>query len=93
MKTEYYIGTSEVSKEVYDTVQMYKESNLLLTYENEKYKKALEIIKKFGLEIHITELNAFVTSKTIKGIFNAYIYITDKKDEIELLKSLKEILK
>lgn len=93
MKTEYYIGTSEVSKEVYDTVQMYKESNLLLTYENEKYKKALEIIKKFGLEIHITELNAFVTSKTIKGIFNARIYITDKKDEIELLKSLKEILK
>lgn len=58
-----------------------------------KNKKALEIIKKFGLEIHITELNAFVTSKTIKGIFNAYIYITDKKDEIELLKSLKEVLK
>lgn len=58
----------------------------------EKHLEALEIIKKFGLEIRITEKNAFVTSNTIKGIFNAYIYITDKKDEIELLKSLKEVL-
>lgn len=60
---------------------------------DEKKLKALEIVKKFGLEIHITELNAFVTSRAIKGIFNAYIYITDKKDEIELLKLLKEVLK
>lgn len=54
--------------------------------------KAIEIIKKFDLEIIITKKNAFVTSKTIKGIFNAYLYITDKKEEIKQLELLKKVL-
>lgn len=90
MKTKYYIGTSEVSKEVYDTVQVYKKDNLLLAYENEKYKKALEIIKTYydiDIKGQLVHKVAYVWHKDSVGFDYE---LKEKPQEIEFL---KEVLK
>ena len=48
MKNKYYLGTEQVSKQVYETIQMYK-----------NYAKALNIIKKY-LKVIYTEDDLFL---------------------------------
>lgn len=86
--TKYYIGTSEVSKEVYDTVQMYKKDNLLLAYENEKYKKAVEIIKKKKVNVW-TLLNS---ENYAEYNFREVVVKVERKLTKKEYKLLKEIL-
>lgn len=89
MKTEYYIGTNKVSKEVYDTVQIYKKDNLLLAYENEKHKKAFEILKKKKVNVW-TLLN----TKTVAAYNFREVVVKPKRKLTEKeYNLLKEMLK
>lgn len=92
MKTEYYIGTEKVSKEVYDTVQVYKKDNLLLAYENDKYKKAVKIIRDKQVNMRVFVVSALLNEHKTPDAYN-FTVSADKntaltQEEWDLLKEV-----
>ena len=92
MSIEYYIGTEKVSKEVFDTVQMYKKDNSLLTCENEKYKKAVKIIRDKQVNMRAFVVSALLNEHKTPDAYN-FTVSADKntaliQEEWDLLKEV-----
>ena len=94
MSIEYYIGTEKVSKEVFDTVQMYKKDNSLLTCENEKYKKAVKIIRDKQVNMRVFVVSALLNEHKTPDAYN-FTVSADKNTALiqEEWDLLKEVLK